>query len=118
MIRIFVVCVYRMRPPSPSLKLLHTSADAKSAVDLVISQIASNDINTSLQALHQVSSVLFMASVTAAEDDKLQKNAPSLWHWNKRERGGIGVEGAHCCGGIQEFCCTDWESHDLSLNGC
>ena len=36
------------------MKLLHTSTDAKSAVDLVVSQIASNDIQTSLQALHQV----------------------------------------------------------------
>ena len=50
------VCLWlwRLRPPSPAVKLLHTSTDAKSAVDLVVSQIASNDIQTSLQALHQV----------------------------------------------------------------
>jgi len=49
------LCEWRLRPPSPAVKLLHTSTDAKSAVDLVVSQIASNDIQTSLQALHQVS---------------------------------------------------------------
>ena len=44
----------RMRPPSPSVKLLGSSNDAKSAIDLVISQIASNDVTTSIQALTQV----------------------------------------------------------------
>lgn len=50
--------VTKMRPPSPAMKLLHNSSDAKSAVDLVISQIASSDINTSLQSLHQIDEVL------------------------------------------------------------
>jgi cytoskeleton-associated protein 5 len=50
--------VTRMRPPSPAVKLLHTSTDAKSAVDLVVSQIASSDVHTSLQALHQIDEVL------------------------------------------------------------
>ena len=44
----------RRRPPSPSMKLLQTSSDAKSAIDLVISQVAGNDVFTSMQALHQV----------------------------------------------------------------
>jgi len=52
----------RIRPPSPAVMLLHTSTDAKSAVDLVISQIASNDIQTSLQALHQVNHCLYAVS--------------------------------------------------------
>ena len=43
-----------MRPPSPSFKLLASSTDAKSAIDLVISQVASNDLTTSIQALAQV----------------------------------------------------------------
>ena len=58
-----------MRPPSPAIKLLHNSADAKSAVDLVISQIASNDLTTSLQALRQVVcrySLLFWTLLSSA----------------------------------------------------
>ena len=45
----------RMRPPSPSMKLLSGSNDAKSAINLVISQVASNDVTSSIQALAQVS---------------------------------------------------------------
>lgn len=54
----------RMRPPSPSFKLLASSTDAKSAIDLVISQVASNDLTTSMQALAQVIHVLRLHSIT------------------------------------------------------
>jgi len=37
------------------MKLLSNSDDAKSAIDLVLSQVASNDISTSIQALAQAS---------------------------------------------------------------
>ena len=45
----------RSRPPSHNMKLLSNSDDAKSAIDLVLSQVASNDISTSIQALAQAS---------------------------------------------------------------
>lgn len=48
----------RVRPPSPSMKLLSGSNDAKTAIDLVISQVASNDLLTSIQALAQIDEVL------------------------------------------------------------
>lgn len=44
----------RLRPPSPSMKLLSGSSDAKAAIDLTISQIASNDVETLVGALTQV----------------------------------------------------------------
>ena len=50
-----VLISIRMRPPSPSMKLLSGSNDAKSAINLVISQVASNDVTSSIQALAQVS---------------------------------------------------------------
>ena len=46
-----------MRPPSPSVRLLTGSNDVKSAINLVISQVASNDVLPSIQALAQVSIV-------------------------------------------------------------
>ena len=52
-----VLISIRMRPPSPSMKLLSGSNDAKSAINLVISQVASNDVTSSIQALAQVSSL-------------------------------------------------------------
>ena len=45
------------RPPSPSTKLLGGNNDASAVIDLVISQIASNDINTNIQALAQIDEV-------------------------------------------------------------
>ncbi len=50
---------FRVRPPSPSVKLISGSTDATSAIDLVISQVASNDIDISVQALAQVMVVHF-----------------------------------------------------------
>ncbi|XP_070564717.1 cytoskeleton-associated protein 5-like isoform X2 [Ptychodera flava] len=48
----------KMRPASPSLSRLASSSSASSALDLVISQIASNDIHISVQALAQIDEVL------------------------------------------------------------
>lgn len=46
--------IYLSSASSSSIKRLQNSADAQSALDLVISQIGSNDINMSIQALAQV----------------------------------------------------------------
>ncbi|XP_077995152.1 cytoskeleton-associated protein 5-like isoform X5 [Glandiceps talaboti] len=48
----------KMRPASPSLSRLATSSSASSALDLAISQVASNDITISVQALAQLDEVL------------------------------------------------------------
>ena len=55
-----------MRPPSPSMKLLAGSNDAKSAINLVISQVASNDVTPSIQALAQVSTITSIREVFLA----------------------------------------------------
>ncbi|XP_013397900.1 cytoskeleton-associated protein 5-like, partial [Lingula anatina] len=48
----------RARPPSPLSKLLHRSADANTAIDLVISQITSGDISVCIQSLAQIDGML------------------------------------------------------------
>ncbi|XP_014669251.1 PREDICTED: cytoskeleton-associated protein 5-like [Priapulus caudatus] len=45
--------VTRGRAPSPAMKVLHQSTDTQSTLDLVVSQIASKDIRTSIHALAQ-----------------------------------------------------------------
>lgn len=48
----------KMRPPSPATKILNNSQDAACAMDLVISQVASNDVTVSVQALTQIDEFL------------------------------------------------------------
>ncbi|XP_078586783.1 cytoskeleton-associated protein 5-like isoform X4 [Branchiostoma floridae x Branchiostoma japonicum] len=48
----------RMRPPSPSMALLGNTTSSSSAVDYVISQVASSEVLTSVQALAQLDAVI------------------------------------------------------------
>lgn len=51
-----IVCVFRMRSVSPHFDDIHNST--ASTINFVISQVASGDINTSIQALAQVGVLL------------------------------------------------------------
>ncbi len=56
--KVYRVCVFRMRSVSPHFDDIHNST--ASTINFVISQVASGDINTSIQALAQVGVLLLL----------------------------------------------------------